>query len=634
MPRPRKQAGTLIDWSKVTAQLNGGRSAMPKDWTPVVAYARMSDEAQAGSIEQQLNDVRAWAVEKRYWIIAEYLEPATSGRKDDKRPEFQRMIDDAKPLVAWRKNPRRHPRPAFYFELVIAWHSNRFSRAKPLKAAKAKDVLCDAGVRLDTYSEGVTDWSKGLDVVMDTLRQHANAEYSREFGQKSVRGRNDLIRAGEWPHGAVPYGYDRVYVDDRGKEHFVARTEKFKKPSSWTRRLVVNEDEKAVVLRIFDLYLVKRWGRLKIANRLTDEGVPSPGGAAVWNEVTILNILSNPAYAGYGHVRVEGRHQDSHYAESETAMAAGLYPGMLEAFVAEDEWRTVCDRLAVNKAATRKRRETRTPALLAGLVYCSRCGFSMPAKTRCGRYVFTCMAAKPQQRQCRGWSVYEDQLLPLVIRRLSHALDRKVLELAAAPAEQPEDGAALKRLRTRIAELDRVISTGSKRLLSVPDKLRERLERELLAYMDEQERAQRDLDAMTAPSGAVTQTVQAIESMRAELLTIANPLIELGGKANAAYQCLDGSRVPVRVSPAVRVNKDDLRSFLRRIGFRVTCYFKPRGPAGRFYALDSGRLECDFGDAPMPGRTSTPWLRGVVDHFTVDQLITTAGASRPALIAG
>ena len=63
-----------------------------------------------------------------------------------------------------------------------------------------------------------------------------------------------------WPYGCIPYGYDRLYVSGL-EQHRVSRTAPFRKPRNWKLRLVVNEQEAAIVRRIFHLFVERAWSR-------------------------------------------------------------------------------------------------------------------------------------------------------------------------------------------------------------------------------------------------------------------------------------------------------------------------------------------------------------------------------------
>ena len=80
-----------------------------------VAYARYSSAGQRDvSIEQQLADIRAFALREGYTIVHEYADHAKSGFKDTAaRTAFQSMIAAAE---------------TGSYDTIIAWKVDRFGR--------------------------------------------------------------------------------------------------------------------------------------------------------------------------------------------------------------------------------------------------------------------------------------------------------------------------------------------------------------------------------------------------------------------------------------------------------------------------------------------------------------------------
>ena len=65
--------------------------------TRAAAYLRVSTGRQAEadlSIPDQKAQIDAWVAQRGWTLAAEYIEPGASAT-DDKRPEFQRMIERA-----------------------------------------------------------------------------------------------------------------------------------------------------------------------------------------------------------------------------------------------------------------------------------------------------------------------------------------------------------------------------------------------------------------------------------------------------------------------------------------------------------------------------------------------------------
>ena len=81
----------------------------------IVIYARYSSHNQTEqSIEGQLNVCYDYAKQNNLNVIAEYIDRAFTGTNDS-RPNFQRMIEDAKTRT---------------FQGILVYQLDRFSRSK------------------------------------------------------------------------------------------------------------------------------------------------------------------------------------------------------------------------------------------------------------------------------------------------------------------------------------------------------------------------------------------------------------------------------------------------------------------------------------------------------------------------
>src|ERR1035441_7105145 len=138
------------------------------------------------------------------------------------RAEFQQMLLDA---------------ADGHFQAVLCYDSSRFARLDSIDGAFAKQVLRSKGIYLVTVKEGRIDWTTFDGRVMDMLVSEANHKYSRDLSLVSLRGRMDRLTQGLWPHGTVPYGYDRLYSSGN-HTHRTTRNEPFRKPRNCVLTLV------------------------------------------------------------------------------------------------------------------------------------------------------------------------------------------------------------------------------------------------------------------------------------------------------------------------------------------------------------------------------------------------------------
>lgn len=161
--------------------------------------------------------------------------------------------------------------------------------------------------------------------------------------------------------------------------------------------LVVDENTSWVVMKIFDLYK-QGYGYRLIANRLTEEGIPTPSSyrnnpnrprASTWTAQHVSRILKNEVYTG---TMVSGKTEKLSYKSKKTRRKP------------ENQWikiennhTAIVDKATfdvVQKMIERKQSfasKAKNPSLLAGFVQCGRCGNAMYMIRKKGRFnAFVC----------------------------------------------------------------------------------------------------------------------------------------------------------------------------------------------------------------------------------------------------
>ena len=154
-----------------------------------VIYARYSSSGQREeSIEGQIKDCTAFAERNGYTIIGTYVDRALTGR-NDKRPEFQKMIRDSK---------RQQ------FNLVIVWKLDRFSRNR-YYSAKNKYKLRQNGVRVVSANENIAEGSAGI--LTEAMLEGMAEWYSENLKENVLRGLTVNAGKCKWNGGTLPIGY-------------------------------------------------------------------------------------------------------------------------------------------------------------------------------------------------------------------------------------------------------------------------------------------------------------------------------------------------------------------------------------------------------------------------------------------
>lgn len=169
-----------------------------------VVYARYSSDKQTEqSIEGQLKICQEFAAKANVIIIGEYIDRAMTGTNDN-RPEFQRMLADAK---------------NGFFDSILVYKLDRFSRDK-YESVMHKRTLKNLGVRVVSATEMISDTPEGI--LLESVIEGYNQFYSAELSQKVKRGYRMNIEKGLWSGGNLPYGYKvidkKVHIDEEKAE--------------------------------------------------------------------------------------------------------------------------------------------------------------------------------------------------------------------------------------------------------------------------------------------------------------------------------------------------------------------------------------------------------------------------------
>src|SRR5262245_2078938 len=128
-----------------------------------VSYYRMSTDRQETSIADQRTQVEAYASKHGYAIIREYKDEGISGDATDKRAGVQQMLRDA--------TERRD------FQAVLCWDQDRFGRFDQLDAGYWVKPLRDAGVWLETVTDGKIDWNDFAGRIIYGVKQEGKHQF-------------------------------------------------------------------------------------------------------------------------------------------------------------------------------------------------------------------------------------------------------------------------------------------------------------------------------------------------------------------------------------------------------------------------------------------------------------------------
>ena len=169
----------------------------------VAIYARVSTTRQAESdisIPDQLAQARKFCTGRGWHVVREFIDPGASAR-DDKRPQFQAMMDaatmDAPP-----------------FDVVLVHSQSRFFRDMVGFALNERQ-LQKHGVTLVSLTQDFGDsdhagMMKSIVALMDEYQ-------SKETAKHVTRSMLENARQGFWNGARPPFGYRAIAVEQRGQ---------------------------------------------------------------------------------------------------------------------------------------------------------------------------------------------------------------------------------------------------------------------------------------------------------------------------------------------------------------------------------------------------------------------------------
>lgn len=375
------------------------------DNVSIAAYCRIS-------VDDELNKENT-SIENQKAIIGDYIntnfpnalvdyyeDRDRSGYTFDQREQYQMMR-----VKLFRKE----------YDILIVKDLSRFSRRNSRGLVEIED-LRDIGIRIIAIGDSVDyptndDWFRIQ--IYFFLNEMPVTDTSKKVRNVIKRRQED----GKWVCN-VPYGY------------VITNTK--------TMTYEVDPCQAVIVRKVFELYN-KGWGYKKIANHLTDEGIPTPLMDAKarkeakgdickykpkkeWSLVTISEIIENDFYIG---TLRQGKYRRKKINGSEEKVADN------EQIIFENHHEAIIDKRVFNIAQENKKKRTRADYkgirkftnAYSGMLYCGDCGHPMyPMSRRDLRESYHCGAyAKRGLKACTSHFIQVDTLDMIVKEVLKKA---------------------------------------------------------------------------------------------------------------------------------------------------------------------------------------------------------------------
>lgn len=457
-------------------------------------YARVSteDQAEADTIQSQLEFLRRYCELHQLHVTDEYLDDGVSGTIPlDKRPGGKKLIADAE---------------AGHFGGVIFYRVSRLGRRLAVVLG-AYEMLDRAGVVVKSATEPI-DTSQPIGRFIFQMLG-AFAELDREtILDNTTRGRARGARQGRW-YGVVPTGYsvhDGKLIPNEseilpGLSEAELVRDIYRRIADGASSVKVADYFSALGVARFRRY-VKHDGRETVV-----EGAPG------WPAKRVSELVRNTTYKGV-HV-YKGTHGD---IERD-----------VPALVSVDLWNRANAQLTQNRL--RASRNAKQTYLLRSLVRCGACGVAYIGMSRKGYRYYRCGYATPGHRatpgdRCRSKLLNADALERAVwtdcerfLRDPGEALDEARRQLQARIETTPDLEPTRRALLTQLAGKDRergdVLTLLRRGAITIDE-----AEQQLDAVAREQDAVRAELDdlhAQQAVYDADARQIRTAEELLADL---------------------------------------------------------------------------------------------------------------------
>lgn len=339
-------------------------------------YARLSHEKEEnierGTIETQMELMKNYVKDHEDIVIEEEYYDASFTGTNFERPDFKRMLEDAK---TGRIN------------CIIVKDLSRLGRNYVEMGNYIERVFPFLNVRFIAVTDDFDSFRPGTDLMMP-LKNIVNEFYAKDISKKVSTAHRRKWTTDEYMCGFAPYGYLK------------SKTEK--------NRIVVDEATAENVRLIYKLFLEGK-GYTPIAKYLNEQGIMSPlmylkslgyqqnvKTNGVWTKTTVKSILTNQAYIGsavHGKVVIEKYNNIPLHATDPSEWV--IVENTHEPLVDKETFEKAQERVEEISDAYFAKEFTKHPPneknLLKGKIVCGDCGKGMRLSPRTTKsYVYFC----------------------------------------------------------------------------------------------------------------------------------------------------------------------------------------------------------------------------------------------------
>lgn len=301
----------------------------------VCAYIRVSTDSQDEySPDAQVRLLKDYASKNDMIITDIYRDIGISGRKADRRPEFQEMIAMAK--------SKEHP-----YDAILVWKFSRFARNQE-ESIVYKSLLKKNNVEVISVSEPLPDGFIGE--LVERIFEWMDEYYSIRLSGEVKRGMTQKALEGGY-NAQPPIGY----IKEKGSNTIPQ----------------IDEYYAAMVQRCFHMFAVEHISFTKIAASINELGYRTRRGNR-WESRNIVDMVTNPFYIGK--IRWNNQKSRRQNISGEEIVRDGKHV----AIISMDLWNKAQERYNdISSRASHGKRADIYRHWLSGLLKCPNCGSTL-----------------------------------------------------------------------------------------------------------------------------------------------------------------------------------------------------------------------------------------------------------------
>lgn len=381
------------------------------------AYIRVSTDRQDEySPDAQKRLIYEYAEKNNIAISPDniYMEIGISGKKADKRPQFQKMIAACK--------DKSHP-----IDVILVWKFSRFARNQE-ESIFYKNMLSRIGIDVVSISEPIPEGFIGE--LVKRIFEWMDEYYSINLAGEVRRGMTQKVLTGGYVSKA-PYGYNHV------------------KGGTPT----INKTQASVVKKIFHKFVYENIGTSSISRQLNNANVRT-GTGNTWCPKTVKYVLKNPFYTGY----IRWDYQPTDITGRHINEDCMLIEGSHEAIIDEELFNLAQDKLKILTPSDGKHTYTESRKhWLSGVVKCASCGGSMGygSKGQGRKPIFRCVNYGKGRCDCSN-GIAAHKLEISVIDGLKNAVANNSYHVVSKQSDTSEINAVRDSIKMLSAKEERI----------------------------------------------------------------------------------------------------------------------------------------------------------------------------------